>query len=82
MTINASDLDSPLPDDAKNEGLRKRHDIIADGKKIILIDRLYVDLFQQDRFIPNGVDVRLRFNRAKSDFYMLTAAGSTGKVVI
>lgn len=43
-------------------------------KKITLIDRLYLDLFQQDRFIRNGVDIRLRFNRAKSDFYMMTAA--------
>lgn len=62
--------------------MRKRLDIIEDSKTITLIDRLYLDLFQQDRFIPNGVDIRLRFNRAKSDFYMMTAAGSTGKVSI
>lgn len=46
------------------------------------MDRLYIDLFQQDKFLPNGVDLRLRFNRAKSDFYMMTAALSSGKVKI
>ena len=49
---------------------------------ITLLDRLHLDLFQQDKFIPNGVDIRLRFNRTKPNFYMMTAAGSTGKVVI
>ncbi|XP_052695795.1 uncharacterized protein F54H12.2-like [Crassostrea angulata] len=82
VTVTAANLELSYPDGAKNEGLRKRHDIIEDSKKITLIDRLYLDLFQQDRFIPNGVDIRLRFNRAKSDFYMMTAAGSTGKVSI
>lgn len=82
VTVTAANLELSYPDGAKNEGLRKRHDIIEDSKKLTLIDRLYLDLFQQDIFIPNGVDIRLRFNRAKSDFYMMTAAGSTGKVSI
>lgn len=62
VTVNAAQLGFPLPADGENEGLRKRRDAIENSKKITLIDRLYVDLFQQDRFIPNGVDIRLRFN--------------------
>ncbi|XP_061193215.1 uncharacterized protein F54H12.2-like [Saccostrea echinata] len=71
-----------LPANSRNEGFRKRHQAIKDSKKIALFDRLHLDLFQQDRFLPNGVDVRLRFNRARPQFYMMIKALSTGKVKI
>nr|XP_022290465.1 uncharacterized protein F54H12.2-like [Crassostrea virginica] len=58
------------------------HQSVADSVRKVLIDRLHIDLFQQEKFIPNGVDLRLRFNRAKPQFYMMTAIGSSGKVVI
>jgi hypothetical protein len=48
----------------------------------MLMDRLDLDLFQQEKCLPNGVDVCLRFNRAKPQFYMMTDVGSTGQVVI
>ncbi|XP_056003251.1 uncharacterized protein LOC130049508 [Ostrea edulis] len=70
------------PDDSKNVGLRKRHEKITDSKEIVLMDRLHLDLFEQEKCLPNGLDVRLRFNRARPQFYMMTAAGSSGKVVI
>lgn len=82
VTINAAQLGFPLPADGENEGLRKRRDAIENSKKITLIDRIYVDLFQQDRFIPNGVDIRLRFNRAKPAFHLMAHAGSSGKISI
>lgn len=82
VTVNAAQLGFPLPAGGENEGLRKRRDAIENSKKITLIDRLYVDLFQQDRFIPNGVDIRLRFNRAKPAFHLMAHAGSTGKISI
>nr|XP_022294823.1 uncharacterized protein F54H12.2-like [Crassostrea virginica] len=76
-------LDPPVyPDGSQNEGLRKRHDLVEDGDKIVLLDSLHLDLFQQEKFIPNGVDIRLRFNRTKSNFFMMTKAGSDGKVNI
>lgn len=80
LIVKESDLVINLPEGGKNTGLKNRHSAVSNGEKITLIDRLYLDLFQQDRFIPNGVDIRLRFNRKKSDFYMMTAANSTGKV--
>ena len=76
-------LDDPeFPVGSRNEGLRKRHRITEGGREILLLDRLHLDLFQQEKFIPNGVDIRLRFNRTKSNFYMMTKAGTTGKVNI
>lgn len=82
IEIDAADLVLSYPAGSGNVGLSKRHKAIDDSKTIILIDRLYIDLFQQDKFLPNGVDLRLRFNRAKPDFYMMTAALSSGKVKI
>ncbi|XP_056002366.1 uncharacterized protein F54H12.2-like [Ostrea edulis] len=70
------------PDDSKNVGLRKRHEKITDSKEIVLMDRLHLDLFEQEKCLLNGLDVRLRFNRARPQFYMMTDAGSSGKVVI
>lgn len=81
MTVKEYDLFMNLPDGGKNTGLRNCHSAVSRGEKITLIDRLYLDLFQQDRFIPNDKwDIRLRFNRTKSDFYLMTATNSTGKI--
>lgn len=82
ININVPLPQPKYPDGSKNEGLRKRHAVVHGSNTITLLDRLHLDLFQQDKFIPNGVDIRLRFNRTKPNFYMMTAAGSTGKVVI
>lgn len=80
ITITPANIALSYPADSENDGLRKRRNVIENSKKITLIDRLYLDLFQQDKFIPNGVDIRLRFNRTKSDFHMMTYAGSSGKI--
>ncbi|XP_055999297.1 uncharacterized protein F54H12.2-like [Ostrea edulis] len=82
VTINAM-LPTPIyPADSQNVGLRKRHHKINNSKEIVLMDRLHLDLFQQEKCLPNGVDVRLRFNRTRPQFYMMTDAGSSGKVAI
>ena len=74
--------EAEYPDGSRNQGLRKGHSWVEDSHKIVRLDRLHLDLFQQEKFIPNGIDLRLRFNRTKSNFYMMTAANSTGKVII
>ena len=82
VTIEAPLWEPLIPEHSRNLGLRKRHRAVADSVRKVLIDRLHIDLFQQVKFIPNGVDLRLRFNRANLLFYMMTAAGSSGQVVI
>ena len=74
--------EAELPPGSQNEGLRKRHGWVEGSNKIVLLDRLHLDLFQQEKFIPNGVDIRLRINRTKSNFYMMIPAYSSGKVQI
>jgi hypothetical protein len=70
------------PNDFKNVRLRKHHEKITDSKVIVLMDRLHLDFFQQEKCLPNGVDVRLRFDRSRPPFYMMTDVGSSGKVVL
>jgi hypothetical protein len=82
ITINAVIPTPAYLNDSKNVGLRKRHEKITNSKVIVLMDRLHLDLFQQEKCLPNGVDVHLRFNRSRSQFYMMTDAGSSGKVVL
>lgn len=82
VNIDATQLALTYPNESQNDGLRERHKAIDASKKIMLMDRLHIDLFQQEKYLPNGVDVRLRFNRAKPQFYMMTVALSSGKVPI
>lgn len=82
VNIDATQLALTYPNESQNDGLRERHKAIDTSKKLVLMDRLHIDLFQQEKFLPNGVDVRLRFNRAKPQFYMMTVALSSGKVPI
>ena len=82
VSITKNLEDPEFPRGSRNEGMRKRHRITENGREILLLDRLHLDLFQQEKFIPNGVDIRLRFNRTKSNFYMMTKTGTTGKVNI
>lgn len=82
VNIDATQLALTYPNESQNDGLRERHKAIDASKKIMLMDRLHIDLFQQEKYRPNGVDVRLRFNRAKPQFYMMTVALSSGKVPI
>lgn len=82
VNIDATQLALTYPNESQNDGLRERHKAIDTSKKLVLMDRLHIDLFQREKFLPNGVDVRLRFNRVKPQFYMMTVALSSGKVPI
>ena len=53
VNINQPLDDPEYQDDSKNQGLRKRHRWVQGSRKIVLLDRLHQDLFQQEKFIPN-----------------------------
>ena len=46
----------------------------------MIYDRLHLDLFQQSKYLINGVDLRLRLNRTSPDFSLLGT--DNGKIVI
>ena len=63
-------------------GLAERHDRITESKSFIMMDRLHLDLFEQKKYLPNGIDVRLRFNRSREPFYMMCGNSESGYVKI
>ena len=59
---------------AGNLGLVERGRYLAESRVVDMMGRLHVDLFLQDRFLLNGVDVKIRLVRSK-DAFSLVADG-------
>ena len=62
-------------ENAGNAGLVERHRHIAESGVVDMMRRLHVDLFLQDKFLLNGVDVKIRLVRSK-DAFSLMAGGA------
>ena len=60
--------------DGGNTGLVERGRYIAESRIVEMMGRLHVDLFLQDRFLLNGVSVKIRLVRSK-DAFSLMAGG-------
>ena len=62
-------------ENAGNAGLVERRRHIAGSRVVEMMGRLHVDLFMQDRFLINGVTVKIRLVRSK-DAFSLMAGGA------
>ena len=60
--------------DGGNTGLVERRRHISESRVVEMMGRLHVDLFLQDRFLLNGVSVKIRLVRSK-DAFSLMASG-------
>lgn len=59
-----------------NDGWKRRKTRIATSKSCELIGRLHLDLFLQEKYLPNGIEIRIKLNRASNNFCLIgTAAG-------
>jgi hypothetical protein len=56
-----------------NEGLTERREKIKDSKPLELMDRLHFNMWFQEKYLLNGVDVRLRLNRSSTAFHLMSA---------
>lgn len=54
-----------------NEGQEARRFFVSDGNAIDMIGHLHCDVFNQDKFLLNGVELRVRLVRAKDAFCMM-----------
>ena len=54
--------------DGSNTGLIERRRHIAESRIVEMMGRIHVDLFLQDRFLLNGVSVKIRLVRSKYAF--------------
>ena len=57
--------------DGGNTGLDERRRHISASRVVDVIGRLHVDLFLQDRFLLNGVNVKIRLVRSKDAFSLM-----------
>ena len=58
-------------ENAGNAGLVERRRHIAGSRVVEMMGRLHVDLFMQDRFLINGVTVKIRLVRSKDAFSLM-----------
>ena len=62
---------------AANRGFVARRANIVRSRVVDLMGRLHVDLFLQDKFLINGVDVKIRLVRSKSAFALMAGGVNT-----
>ena len=78
------DVVNPVADDEDaNMGLKTRYAFTKQSQTVDMLGPIHNDIFFQDRLILNGVNLRIKLNRAKNSFCLLSsAAGADFKVVI
>ena len=60
-------------DEIGNNGLYNRYRHTRQSKNVELMGPLRIDMFEQDRYLPNGVDFKLRFHPQKHTFALMSA---------
>ena len=58
-------------DPGYNEGLIERGKLVKESKEVSALDRLHLDMFQQKKYLINGVGFRLKFHRARTPFCLM-----------
>ena len=67
------------PETKDNKDLQIRQKRINRSQTIDMVGRLHADLFSQNKFLMNGVDLSLRFIRSKSSFALLACPIAGGE---
>ncbi|XP_063994376.1 uncharacterized protein F54H12.2-like [Diachasmimorpha longicaudata] len=71
-SYGAMDSTAVAAGDARNNnGLVSRQAFTQGGKAYDLLGHLHCDVFNQDKFLMNGVELRVRLIRAKDDFCLM-----------
>ncbi len=72
MFYKDKSLSERNPDNAeKTDGLYLRHERCKKSAKMDMIGRLHLDICEQDKLIPNNVDVRLQLQISKPEFCLI-----------
>lgn len=62
---------------ATNSGLATRKKFLDVGKTVDLLGHLHCDIFNQERFLLNGVEMRLRLVRSRDSFCLMADSART-----
>ena len=77
------EVDPSKADDAANLGLKARYQHTKDSLSVDMIGRIHEDVFNMDRLMVNGVDMKLKLTRSKNEFCLLSSeVGANFKVTI
>lgn len=66
----------------KNTGFKARHARMLDSKVVELYSRLHVDMFNQQKLLLNGVDLRVVMSLEKPEFYVMEKDEGTSFIKI
>ena len=64
-----------------NPGFVTRREYITGSRVVDMMGRLHVDMFLQDKFLINGVDVKIRLVRSKPSFALLAGGAALDYLV-
>ena len=65
-----------------NNGLHRRYLFSRESKKVTVMGSLRIDMFEQERYLPNGISLKLRFHRQREPFVLMHATGENYKIVL
>ena len=75
-----ADESGKMNEHTQNAGFKKRQACIAGSKAVEMIGHLHCDLFNHDRALLNGVELRLRLVGSRHSFSLLTSTNNEYKV--
>lgn len=72
--------DGTTPDIVYNKGMEYRYAMTKGGKVVEMMGHIHCDVFNQDKFLLNGVDMRLRLVRSKDSFCLIDKTTKNYKI--
>ncbi|XP_044014036.1 uncharacterized protein F54H12.2-like [Aphidius gifuensis] len=73
-TPGRMNVNSVAAADAKNEGLVARCVHTNVGQQFEMIGHLHVDVFNQEKFLLNGIEMKINLTRSKQEFCLMDAS--------
>ena len=72
-------VSNPIPDSSssRNTGLKRRHGICTAKPPFDMIGPLHVDVFNQSKYMLNGVTMKVRMTPSKDSFVLMTKSDVT-----
>jgi hypothetical protein len=67
---------------ADNLGYKSRFDLTEKSKVLQMMDRLVSDIFLQQRYIPNGVDIVIKLSPSKPTFCLMSETAGVKFVIL
>ena len=68
--------------DPGNNGLHQRYLYSRQSKTVTVMGSLRIDMFEQERYLPNGINLKLRFHRQRDPFVLMHDGTENFKIVL